>query len=509
MKKIGFKNFRKFEEFPSINLGEITILVGANNSGKSTLVKAILLILDFLKAIKSGGLNLFEKPVFRFDKNEFHDVRIGTFQRALCNSQEASDIAFTLTLDKFLFEIVVKGDKEDKNANTAAVSIIRITDIKRNIVMLFDFMSAHMIIEFPADSDQVIKDDSINQIKNEIKRLKKAQVNTIELADVLRIKSEINSLTKKLGPTKNKNIDKGAKVEVELSTFINSVEENCILQLVNGFVKYANQPSIYMDKRSKEYKNDIKKKECLQDKNETIKELLNELLSTIDGNNIEYVYAHAASQVILYNTKDENDYLAKTLHDFARLRIIKGEKEYDFIGRWMKIFDIGIDFEIESIAGEAYTLKVIDERKNRVYLADKGMGSIQLMILLLRIATIMRQYKGRKKTPTIIIEEPEQNLHPALQSKLADLFYEINRDFGVRFIIETHSEYLVRRTQVIVASEKIFSDSPFTVYYFNKETAPYQLKYLENGRFDEKFGEGFFDEAGKWNIELIKIERGI
>ena len=38
--KIGFSNFRKFADFPEINLGDITILVGGNNSGKSTLVKA-------------------------------------------------------------------------------------------------------------------------------------------------------------------------------------------------------------------------------------------------------------------------------------------------------------------------------------------------------------------------------------------------------------------------------------------------------------------------------------
>ena len=49
MKQIGFKNFRKFENFPTIELGDITILVGGNNAGKSTVVKAILLITEFLK----------------------------------------------------------------------------------------------------------------------------------------------------------------------------------------------------------------------------------------------------------------------------------------------------------------------------------------------------------------------------------------------------------------------------------------------------------------------------
>ena len=49
--KIGFSNFRKFADFPEIDLGDITILVGGNNSGKSTLVKAFLLCVDNLRMI--------------------------------------------------------------------------------------------------------------------------------------------------------------------------------------------------------------------------------------------------------------------------------------------------------------------------------------------------------------------------------------------------------------------------------------------------------------------------
>ena len=41
MKLIGFKNFRKFEDFPPIELDPITIFVGENNAGKSTLRKSL------------------------------------------------------------------------------------------------------------------------------------------------------------------------------------------------------------------------------------------------------------------------------------------------------------------------------------------------------------------------------------------------------------------------------------------------------------------------------------
>ena len=51
---IGFSNFRRFTNFPEIELGDITILVGGNNAGKSTLVKAMLLMRDFLKSRIEG-----------------------------------------------------------------------------------------------------------------------------------------------------------------------------------------------------------------------------------------------------------------------------------------------------------------------------------------------------------------------------------------------------------------------------------------------------------------------
>lgn len=49
MQQIGFTNFRKFEYFPTLDLGKITFLVGSNNTGKSSMVKALILALDYVK----------------------------------------------------------------------------------------------------------------------------------------------------------------------------------------------------------------------------------------------------------------------------------------------------------------------------------------------------------------------------------------------------------------------------------------------------------------------------
>jgi predicted ATPase len=50
----------------------------------------------------------------------------------------------------------------------------------------------------------------------------------------------------------------------------------------------------------------------------------------------------------------------------------------------------------------------------------------------------------------LLIEEPESNLHPALQSKLAVFFVELANKYNKQIIIETHSEYIIRKIQYVV-----------------------------------------------------------
>ena len=94
MKKIGFKNFRRFVDFPLMEYGPITFLVGRNNSGKSTFVKALLLINNFLT---SKRLNKFN-----FANSILEDVNIVTFGRAKNSTLSNIDsINFIYQLDDF------------------------------------------------------------------------------------------------------------------------------------------------------------------------------------------------------------------------------------------------------------------------------------------------------------------------------------------------------------------------------------------------------------------------
>ena len=93
-----------------------------------------------------------------------------------------------------------------------------------------------------------------------------------------------------------------------------------------------------------------------------------------------------------------------------------------------------------------------------------------------------------------------------MQSKLADLFHEIYVKFGVKLLIETHSEYLIRKTQLLVKQmeyEIAPNENPFTVLYFDKDMSQWKMNYRADGKFIENFGKGFYDESSLLTLNLL------
>ena len=108
-----------------------------------------------------------------------------------------------------------------------------------------------------------------------------------------------------------------------------------------------------------------------------------------------------------------------------------------------------------------------------------------------------------------MVEEPEIHLHPRYQSLLAEMFLDAYKRYHIHFIIETHSEYLIRRFQTLVA-DKLLAPKDISISYLADEegeafgeTKVKQIEIKEDGFLSDSFGSGFFDEGSKWSKELI------
>lgn len=234
---------------------------------------------------------------------------------------------------------------------------------------------------------------------------------------------------------------------------------------------------------------------------------------------VDHLSPHRNTQTRLYINNNMSSDINEVIREHADNPISKTSKAGKFLKYWMKEFDIGQDFKIKQIEGVATQIEITHDGL-KVNLADKGFGAGQVFTILLKIALsidliqdILRSsQKGLRNNNqifsfTLLIEEPEANLHPALQVKLANLFYETYNDFGLKFIVETHSEYLLRRSQVLV---KEFNDKkvneeqvPFKAYYFDKDDAPYSMDYNRDGKFLNEFGSGFFDVSTNLAFDIL------
>lgn len=550
MKSISFKNFRRFTDFSEFKFGDITILVGGNNAGKSTLVKALLLVLDNLKTMRrdfNSGENIFDStsnPEFRFDENTFHELNIKNFNRALNRHCSVDDrITFNLSVehplsdDTYEFEIIVskynkKGEAvESSDDARGLIDFIRVSNITKGIQ--FDFSFSNWNGEAPYMYVRIV-DDAAKEIESRIESLKQEKA---ELTRYIKeIEPRLNEMTVlepdiigKLNDRKAslKKIDmvlkevladkskaKDVEAKIPFAPTLDQSSRYLILDLIKDIISYAGYSSTEK-KGSKAYNAEVRIKELLTAYRSKMQEVSDDIRYLLDFFGVDYIQAHGVTQKTLFSTSDNTDHIAKTVKEFMQSRAWRNQQIRQFIRDWMKRFKIGYDFKIKDEDGEAFKVFILEssDDESGFPLADLGMGSIQLMMLLFALATSIKRNIGSVfGKPTVVIEEPEQNLHPMVQSRLADLLYDINSKFGLRFIIETHSEYLIRRSQVLVA-EQCQNDSswivnnPFKIYYFPNDGIPYDMVYQTNGHFEESFGEGFFDEAGRWTRELMRNKR--
>lgn len=208
-----------------------------------------------------------------------------------------------------------------------------------------------------------------------------------------------------------------------------------------------------------------------------------------------------------------------------------------FMQKWLRKFDIADRINIANNKdGQGIEVRLFSspDDKDGHLLADEGYGITQILALLLNIEVSILsaptyefgkisgeyvEYLNRDskhasrevqfKPRTLTIEEPEVHLHPKYQSMLADMLLEAYELYNIHFIIETHSEYLIRKSQVLVAQMRFETNadaddkSPFRTIYVPNDGKPYNLYYRKDGKFAESFGPGFFDEASRLMFEIL------
>lgn len=130
------------------------------------------------------------------------------------------------------------------------------------------------------------------------------------------------------------------------------------------------------------------------------------------------------------------------------------------IAQWL--VDLGLAHSLETrplVKGRSeYEVRIRRHPQSpEVVITDLGIGVSQILPVLVLCYYV-------PPGSTIILEQPELHLHPSVQSGLADVFVDVIKKRNVQILLESHSEYLLRRLQRRIAEQVITPDE--TAFYF-------------------------------------------
>ena len=166
-----------------------------------------------------------------------------------------------------------------------------------------------------------------------------------------------------------------------------------------------------------------------------------------------------------------------------------------YVAQWLKTLGLIHDFRVEALASgsQVFQVKVRKSADSaEVLITDVGFGVSQILPVLVLCFYV-------PEGSTVILEQPEIHLHPAVQAGLADVLVDAWQKRRVQILLESHSEHLLRRLQRRIA-EKGVSRDDVGLFFCRTEGSGSKLTSLEVDLFGKirNWPEGFFgDEFGE------------
>ena len=171
------------------------------------------------------------------------------------------------------------------------------------------------------------------------------------------------------------------------------------------------------------------------------------------------------------------------------------------IAEWLSELGLIASFELKPVDDRATLYRVnvrLRAGSTPVLLTDVGFGVSQVLPVLVMLAYA-------QDGDTLILEQPEIHLHPAVQSGLADIILETALTRNVQIIVESHSEHLLMRLQRRIAEVEFgnhlrVEPDDVSLYFCKQTPRGSQLDRLEMDLFgnivnwpEEFFGDPLAD----------------
>ena len=420
LKELKISNFRCFDDEVTVRFAPITVLIGKNNAGKSSIIKFLLMLQQSLNR---------SNPGFLVSENE--KVGLGSLY----------ELKNTNSKSRFLdFSLSVKAEESPKDAlsiylrekvdNPFSAKIVNTVSAK----ILYDksnsFQGVNHEITLTADN------------KNVLSRSKKISQNSLFL--------DFSDEQQKEATATQKNSD--------------------AIQMINA------------------------ENACMETLGINIK-----TLSHISP--VKKIIADAFQANRSIPEKDVGQHGEYAMDHLFRLLREGSLDKQEFLRHYMReVLGIAdIDFNTLGGLAECNAKNLLTNATTNI--ANFGFGVSQCLPIFIQ---------GAIKSPgtTMIVEQPEAQVHPTAQLELGQFFADLWEKYKVGSIIETHSDNILLRLRRLISNGKLDA-SDVTVVFLDIEDGKTIVKNLSienDGTMEDGLLMEFFHKHIWESMEMGKVE---
>jgi predicted ATPase len=481
MSDLIVKNYAIFKDSTSFKISPLTLLIGSNGSGKSSLIKVLQLIaynLNYDEVDKFDLTNIklqlqdSRKPLeisFKIAEDLIKKLRLKVYKDNFGNGEEEF---INFNEDSLLFI-------NEKGESILSTKEITINSSARGIRVELNVKGFYSVLE--KNGYGYLKDKLIASSlpeKNISFDLKKPHYGEDFFEQWLFSTGMFETLN-----------------QSALDTFIPSFSE------INEMFLIVFKPSFFL--------REINRTPPFNSRKSTLFNL--EIIRLYDLGEAKRVFT-------------PEDSFGKTLKELESLKMYGYVSEYGdsmkFFKKWIKeFFGSKANFEFGRKFNE---FDYFAPKLNGKYLTEQGTGVFKILHLIAKLSSFFYEKERIKLLPKdiarssnlpfirrgyLVLEEPETNLHPDFQVKLAMMLFELAENSNYYVLVETHSEYITRTIQYLIAKNEENINQVGIINFGSEENAG-KVKHISikpNGGLSDNFFSGFFNYSEDLRLKLDAV----
>lgn len=466
LKSISLENYKCFKDKTDIKIAPLTVLCGVNSSGKSSILKSLLML-------KQSYENTEATNQMTFNGNY---VDNGSFFEIISENSEKN--SFTLS-NRFIIEKINASSRTKEytlyrdlyrlfyNSNITKFDITNTLDV----IASDGFINPNKINRFYTKITIYIDDKVIMTSSVELVKLISKNKYNIRCTNIPDVSGKIASLYipsctcyfngMTLNSVYKSNMENRQKV------FIPSIVT--IFKLISSQYSLINYIAPLRENPKRNY---------VIDRDITSVGIAGEntplLLKKMYDNHLDGMLAPA--------TEDFDDSVFDKVSE---------SKFNDLLQSWMNYLDLG-EIQLDDRQKDLVKINV-----NKHNITDVGFGVSQSLPILVEGLCI-------RNKQTLLLEQPEIHLHPKMQMRIADFLLSLAMQ-DKQVIVETHSDHIINRlVRRALESEKFFNK--IQIYFIDKNDEGFSFK--ENIAIDPVDGalcenENFFYQFASETEKII------